>query len=639
MSETKLELCMGCMRPAEAGTEVCPRCSFRAGTPNAAAYLPTGTVIGSRYIVGKMLRFNGESAEYIGYDRKNEQRVVVREYMPDTLCSRSKNGISMSVDRDFVATYKAFMSEFVELNKSLAKMRSLTHISTPVDMFGENNTGYVIFRYVDGLSIRQYFAGFSDKMSWNDTKEIFSPLFTTLSLVHNAGIIHRGIAPDNIVINENGEPVLIGFCIPDARTSGTRLSAELYPGYSAPEQYSTSSRQGPETDVYGLCAVLYRVLTGITPVPVAKRMGDDLLFPPHEIDETIPEHVSDVIMKGLDLSQDKRIKSVTELVTALFEEQAAPERHRSESRHISHETHHKGASEVYGESKKGSGKAFGIILVIAAIVIGVIIGVAMMALDDNSTGGLMGMQTTAPVTVAPETYTVTTVPAEETSVTTMPTLAVEETFAEEETSRSTVDDGTPIYVMNDLTGKTYDMVRNTPAVENLNIIPDYVYTDGVQKGLIFAQSIEKGTGYHKGDECIISISMGPSKVAVPDFTGLSRKDYFELLNENGIKYEEEYYQTNSILNGYVAYLSMEPGDIIDLENGEVLTVYIAYNSRPAETEAATTIVTIPPDETLPTEPLETEEPAPTEIFEEPEWDEITEEPEQTFEELFPEPAE
>ena len=221
----------------------------------------------------------------------------------------------------------------------------------------------------------------------------------------------------------------------------------------------------------------------------------------------------------------------------------------------------------------------------------------------------------------------------------MPTLAVEETFAEEETSRSTVDDGTPIYVMNDLTGKTYDMVRNTPAVENLNIIPDYVYTDGVQKGLIFAQSIEKGTGYHKGDECIISISMGPSKVAVPDFTGLSRKDYFELLNENGIKYEEEYYQTNSILNGYVAYLSMEPGDIIDLENGEVLTVYIAYNSRPAETEAATTIVTIPPDETLPTEPLETEEPAPTEIFEEPEWDEITEEPEQTFEELFPEPAE
>ena len=614
-------ICMGCMEPTDEEESVCPHCGYIAGTDNAPSYLPVGTVIGERYVVGKMLRFNGESAEYIGMDAKTRSKVIIHEYLPDTLCRRSDNGISISVAKNNVATYKAFMSEFVELNKSLAKMRTLNHINAPIAMFGENNTGYVIFRYIDGQNLRRFFMGKKDVISWNDAKELFSPLFTTLSLVHNAGVIHGGVSPENIIISENGEPVIIGFCIADARTAGTQLDAELYPGYSAPEQYTTSMRQGTQTDVYGICAVLYRILTGVVPSPAPQRERDDDLVPPHELDPTIPREVSSVIMKGLNISQDKRIHNITELVTELFDDQsfrAKREEHSGGHSERSHERAHTHTSHQQEEEKPAHGRFFGLALALAAIGVGVIMGVVMMALDDNSSNGLKGMQSTVTTVELPSETTAPPASLEETT-TTMPTLAVVES-AEEETTTQRSTDGT-VYVMNDLTGKPYELIRDTAVMNTLNVIPDYVYTDEVPKGQIFAQSIEKGGNYHKGDDCIISISMGPSKVAVPEFTGLSKRDYLEKLNKAGIKYEEKYYETNSVFNGYVADVSIAPGDYIDLEKGEVLEVFIAYNVQATTTEeVVTTIVTIPPEE------LETEPPIQSEpmIISEPEFQEITE---------------
>ena len=92
--------------------------------------------------------------------------------------------------------------------------------------------------------------------------KLFPPIFTTLSLIHNAGIIHRGICPENILITVKGEIKLIGFCISSMRTQNTELNAELYSGYAAPEQYNSLEWQGTWTDVYAISAVLYRMLTG-----------------------------------------------------------------------------------------------------------------------------------------------------------------------------------------------------------------------------------------------------------------------------------------------------------------------------------------------------------------------------------------
>lgn len=627
-------LCMGCMEP-KSDEKVCPICGYSSDTPSLPSYLPPETFLNDRYIVGKLLRYTGEGADYIGYDTVTSSKVTIREYMPDTLCSRSKDSNIISVKQNCVAQYKAFMSEFVELNKMLAKMRTLGHINPAIDMFGDNNTGYVVFRYIEGINLAKYLKENAGELTWDEVKRLFPPIFTTLSLVHNAGLVHRGISPENIIVTEKKELKLIGFCIADARTANTELASEIYPGYAAPEQYSSSNWQGTWTDVYGICALLYRILTGTTPVDAMERLTNDTLIEPRRLNNNIPPNVSKVIMNGMSLSGEMRIQTVTELVTQLFEEPefnktravnatqtiSIPKQHSTKGTAVPEEHEKKSAAS----QRPSRHKVFIVSAVSAVCILTLFMAIAMMALDDNSSSVVNGLSTTAvsdSETLPPIDSTVSdgSEPAETTSVpssltansagaATLPTLAVIETSSASGSSeqQTTIKPGSTIYIMNDLVGKYYDTVKNTSINESLTIIPEYVYTDEYEKGIIFEQSIEKGSNYEKGAELTLKISMGPAKVIVPDFYGLNKKDYFDLLNSAGIKYEERPYETNSTLNDYVAWISIEPGEYIDLEAGEVLSVHVAVNpdatapsetTTESETEATTIstpwVTTVPP---------------------------------------------
>ncbi len=621
LADLNYKLCMGCMEPKE--TEgACPLCGYSPDVPYLPAYLPPKTILNDRYIVGKLLRYNGEGAEYIGFDTVTMSKVTIREYMPDTLCSRNKDSTVISVKQNCVAQYKAFMSEFVELNKMLAKMRTLNHINPPIDMFGENNTGYVIFRYIEGMNLAKYLKENAGELTWEEVKRMFPPIFTTLSLVHNAGLIHRGISPDNIIVGEKNELKLIGFCIADARTANTELASEIYHGYAAPEQYSSSNWQGTWTDIYGICALLYRMLTGTTPMDAMVRMTNDTLPEPRSLNPNIPVNVSKVIMNGMALSGEMRIQTVTELVTQLFEE---PEFNKtrtvSATQTITIPKQHSTKGPVEEPEKKPAKKPmskhriFVIVGVCAAVLLCVIMGIMMMVLDDNSSTVANGI-TTAPQATIPEigdieseaSGSVTSAPdgSDLPNVSTIPTLSV--TVSDSDTnpaaneSQTTIKAGATVYIMNDLVGKNYDTVKNTSIKDNLTITPEYVYTDEYKKGIIFEQSIEKGSNYEKGAELTLKISMGPAKVVVPDFYGLNKKDYFAILNSEGIKYEEKAYETTNTLNDYVAWISIEPGEYIDLEAGEVLSVFVAVNpdnTAPSETETSPSATTETTTESTP----------------------------------------
>lgn len=613
MAEYNLKLCMGCMEPKESeGT--CPLCGYSPDVPSLPEYLSPGTFLNERYIVGKLLHFNGEGADYIGFDTVTSSKVTIKEYMPDTLCSRAKDSSIIAVKQNCVAQYKAFMSEFVELNKMLAKMRTLGHINPAIDMFGDNNTGYVVFRYIEGMNLAKYLKEHAGELTWDEVKKLFPPIFTTLSLIHNAGLIHRGISPENIIVDEKGELKLIGFSIADARTANTELASEVYSGYAAPEQYSSSNWQGTWTDVYGICALLYRILTGTAPTDAMERLANDTLLPPKSLNNNIPANVSKVIMNGMSLSGELRIQTVTELVTQLFEEPEW-EKPRSVSRTqtISIPKQHSTKGPV-SEPKPAPKppmsrrKVFIFVALISCVVVFTIMAVLMMTLDDNSSQITNAITQTTTLPADPETMPVTdengetvTLPpmsaaTEVSDPSALPTLAVIETSSVSDgtSEQTTIKPGATVYIMNDLVGKNYDTVKNSSANENLTIIPEYVYTDEYEKGIIFEQSIEKGSNYEKGSELTLKISMGPAKVVVPDFYGLNKKDYFDILNSCGIKYEEKPYETDKTLNDYVAWISIEPGEYIDLEAGEVLSVFVAVNpdnTAPSDTTTTATETT------------------------------------------------
>lgn len=324
-----LKLCYGCMEPL-GSDPVCAYCGYDRNATSLANYLKPGTMLHERFMVGKVLEANGESVSYLGYDSTVGCKILIREYFPERLCSRVPNSSAVNVKHDRLAQYKALMAEYTELNKALARMRNISHLNPALDMFAENNTTYAVYEYLEGRTLLEYLKENAGELSWNIVRRIFPPLFTTLSLLHNAGVLHRGLSPETIFVTERGELKLTGFCISAVRTNDTELDAELFDGYAAPEQYFADRQQGTWTDVYGICAVLYRILTGCRAADSISRQDYDSLLPPTELNPQVPENVSQAIMQGMMLDGSKRVRTVTDLVTLLFEE-AAPEQPQQKS--------------------------------------------------------------------------------------------------------------------------------------------------------------------------------------------------------------------------------------------------------------------------------------------------------------------
>ena len=183
-------LCLGCMEN-KGEALICPHCGYRENTPFSADYLAPGTILNERYLVGRMIRSNGEGATYIAFDKVISCKVFVREFMPTTLCRRSVSGAMIGSLPNKLPQYKALMAEFSELYKSMArKLRSVNHINRVIDVFFENNTSYAVSEYFDGMDFVEYLKQSTGDISWEQVKKLFAPLFTSLGIVHNAGIIH-----------------------------------------------------------------------------------------------------------------------------------------------------------------------------------------------------------------------------------------------------------------------------------------------------------------------------------------------------------------------------------------------------------------------------------------------------------------
>lgn len=584
----EFNLCYGCMNPKDCDENgVCRICGFDENAPSLPSYLAPGVMLRDRYVVGKLLSYNGESANYIGFDTITQSKVVIKEYMPDTLCERETGKSILDVAPQYVAQYKTLMSEFVELNKTLSKMRSLSHIIPVVDMFGDNNTGYVVLAYFEGVTLEKYIEHNGGRLTWETVRRFFPPIFTTVSLVHNAGLVHRGICPENILIGENGDIKLTGFAISDERTANTEIAPELYSGYAAPEQYNSSARQGTWTDVYGVSAMLYKALTGVTPLDAASRLTDDTLETPASLVPEIPESVSNVIMSGMELDGEKRIQTITELVTKLFEQPeigGAAVRLSSSSTQtimIPREALQQGqqrSSSGGRPAKKKQMSRRGVFIAVMAIMLG--IGMFFLLILLFSWGSDNNSDVPEINQISSDTST-----GSESELTSMPTLT-EMTEKTEASSESKAEENRMLYVMNDITGKNFDIIQRSENYSSLVFNPIYEYNDEYAKGLIFEQSIEKGDNYEEGTEITVKVSMGPKLVTIPDYISLSKKDYFAMLGELGIKYEEKEIETSDVKEGYVVKLSKDAGETIDVEKGEVLTVFIAKN--PPETEPSET---------------------------------------------------
>ncbi len=607
--------CYRCMEEKDMDQHICPHCGFDETTPYNVNYIAPGTILRERYLIGVLTDYNGEGASYIGVDLSTGCKIKLREYMPANFCTRVKGKATISVNYNNLAKYKAFMAEYTELNKSLARLRNNSNIEPILDMFADNNTTYTVFEYAEGEKMLDYLKDNAGELSWEQATVLFPPLLTTIGILHNSGIIHRAISPDTIYITAKGELKLSAFCVSAVRTVDAGLEHELFKGYAAPEQYSasSSSRQGTWTDVYAVSALLYRCLTGCMPVDSASRIKNDDLCEPSVLNPSVPVHVSKAIMDGMKLNSTDRIQTITELVTRLFEQPVVPvkpvapvvveqnksrENERYDINRQSQEQHERRQYDYYEQNDnyptpvrerrhRANEEEYEVekVSMVDRIKVPVIIGVLLFLIL------LVLIILLKPLLNVND-------PSDDSSSlmeSSDSNFSSEVSDDLEEVSGNTE--------MPDLVGKFYSLCLEKYK-GYFNFEAEFVYDSEAEADMIMEQDVEKGSYIEEGSTVKLVVSKGPEGGTIPKYDDLSVSQYENELKKAGIsnysliKSSSSWGVPDTISQLQVDGKSVSPGTYFSNKDGKKLIVfyiskdasYVPHTVTQASTTAAVTTV-------------------------------------------------
>lgn len=317
------DYCNNCMRRT-GGQETCPYCGFRQGERDTPArYLPAGTVLTDRYVLGRVLGQGSFGITYIGRDVLLDSIIAVKEYFPKHHVHRNVMGdeghrVCLYEEED-PAEYELMMGKFLDEAKRLTQFREVEGIVSVQDFFYENNTAYMVMDYIEGVSLKEYIEEKGVREgAW--VLEHMDPLLNVLEQIHETGLIHRDISPDNIIVRSDSRFVLIDFG--SAREANAdrdkSLTVVFKRGFSPLEQYRSRGEQGIWSDVYAICATIYFCLTGIVPDEALERVFMDevpsLLAMP---EVALSRRQKKAVMKGISVQAQERYKDIRGLRMAL----------------------------------------------------------------------------------------------------------------------------------------------------------------------------------------------------------------------------------------------------------------------------------------------------------------------------------
>ena len=308
---------MGCMG-ALSGQRTCPHCGYGIEDGYDPNYIKPGSILQARYVVGRIVHRNGEGAQYIGFDSAARTPVWIQEYFPHTIALRGPNG-EIAPRQGLGAQFKALMSDFVDISNEIKRL-SITEPVIPVEnVLYENNTVYAVYSDLAVMPLETYLKENGGSLSLEKTKAMFLPLLGALNNIHSHGQIHRGVSPYTVYADADGRLYLWDFALSAVRTANSELEAELFSGYSAPEQYSSSAWQGSWTDVYAVAALLYRTLSGVVP-PKSTLIGQGRpLTPLEDMVPDIPGNISDAVADAMRLDTDNRTQAIATLTSQLIQ--------------------------------------------------------------------------------------------------------------------------------------------------------------------------------------------------------------------------------------------------------------------------------------------------------------------------------
>ena len=520
----------------------CKNCMKQNSADSFVHQLAPGTILNNKYLVGNCLGEGGFGITYIGRDLTLDIKVAIKEYYPNGYVNRNNQATqdvtaTTQTQSDFFNKGK---ERFLQEARNVAKFLGEPGIVGVREYFECNNTAYIIMEYLDGENLNTSIK----KNGVFKPEAIFSmmlPIVRSLRKIHEAGIIHRDISPDNIMFLKNGTLKLMDFGSARFFTNDEKeMSVMLKQGYAPEEQYRKNGDQGPWTDVYGLCATLYKCITGASPVDALDRMRVDGLRKPSEMGISIPQPLEVVMMYGLAVYRENRCQDMKELeelmqkalnkqevsVNAgpniqddLYRTQAADEQYKTQIAEglesmsygqppVQNNGYNQGPGGIYTppqqpyppqpqkQDKSPSNKSVLLIVIISAIVILSVAGLLLYLLwpdKDNGDDNVKTDETTAVSDSADgDGDDVTSAPA-----TAAPTSA-------------------PLVTVPQCVNKKLSNAQQELAALGLSAKVEYAFSSTVTKDFVISQDIAQGMQVDPGETVTLTVSKGAEKKENPN---------------------------------------------------------------------------------------------------------------------------
>lgn len=317
--------CYGCFREVREGDKVCPYCGyFIHGYPDAVHILRPGTVLNQKYTIGRTLGEGGFGITYLAWDNNMQIKIAIKEFYPANLVTRDTSSENQTqvytATQSHSSEFHQGLERFVGEASTLAQFFNLPGIVSVKDFFYENRTAYIVMEYIEGITLKEYLKQRGGVLSVEESLALMKPVVESLAVIHKRKLLHRDISPDNLMITGDYQVKLIDFG--SARyfdsQSDKSMTVMLKHGYAPIEQYSSKGHQGTWTDIYSLCATLYRMLTGRVPDEAVNRIRSDTLPPIRSIVKKMPGNVSQAIDKGLSVMAENRQQTMEELYYELY---------------------------------------------------------------------------------------------------------------------------------------------------------------------------------------------------------------------------------------------------------------------------------------------------------------------------------
>ena len=283
--------------------------------------LRKGTRLIGRYTIEGVLGQGGFGITYLGIDELHEKKVAIKEFFPQGIVTRNieyKDTVTVTFvgEKD---NYEKGKERFLKEARTMAKFSKDEGIVKALDFFEINNTAYIVMEYLEGITLKQYLRE-NQRIAPEDLIELLVPLIESLDEIHSQGMIHRDISPDNIMVLPDGRIKLMDFgAARDYTEFGEKsLSIVLKPGYAPPEQYQTHGIQGPWTDIYALCATMYKCITGENPPDAIERVMDDHLKKISAFGISVLPQIEEAIIKGMSVAANDRYQNVGDFCEDLY---------------------------------------------------------------------------------------------------------------------------------------------------------------------------------------------------------------------------------------------------------------------------------------------------------------------------------